>query len=143
MTARSPDVDVALQLQAAGLGNYDAGGAATIMRGPVREGAPALKAVTLWVESRAGAAPQPYMPAIAMGSYFSAELNVTALAEKYDDALALARQVRVALHVRAPTDAALAAYVSLTANTSEPLNLGVNDAGFWKLRFVFTITWRE
>jgi hypothetical protein len=137
MTARAPEQDVALLLQTAGLGNFNQTGTATIKCGPPRATVePGAGPVQLYVDASGGPPPAPYFN--AAGSYYSTNIQavVRAAADSFGAGLALARQVREALHTHAP-----ATYSGCWANESEPNRLGANDSGQWEFTVNFTLTW--
>lgn len=144
MTARAPEQDVAKQLQAKSLGNFDGGGTQTIKLGlPRGVDEPGMSGVLMFVSARGGPPPVPYFDAVNQGSIFTCEVQVVVRTGDDDQGagLALARQVRDALHVRAPTDTALGTYVACTARNSEPIPLPQNGQGQWEFSLNFLLTW--
>lgn len=143
MSELQPERDIALQLHAKGVGVFAGTGSDTIKLGlPRGVDEPGLSGVVLYVAARGGPPPVPYMPA-SQGSIFTTNIEVVvrADADSQEAGITKARDVRRALHTRAPTDTALAGYISLTAQTSEPLSWGANEAGQWEWKIVFSLQW--
>lgn len=84
-------------------------------------GTPGNDAATLWVTTAGGTGPAPFMPQASQGSWFDATVQVMVLGAADDQSAGWtkARQVRDALHCKAPSG-----YVMCLAQTAEPLYLG-------------------
>lgn len=137
MSAKQPEVDVAAALATA----LSLSVGTDIKYGPQR---PALEpgndAVTLWVTAYGGPPPEPYLGSGT--SLFKGSVQVVCLAAASDpdnqaQALALARSVRDALHLHAPSG-----YSLCTALSSEPAPMQPDDAG--RIRFSVNVSlWWE
>lgn len=104
-------------------------------RSPVEPGA---SAVQCWVIASGGPGALPFHGAPTAGSWFEAEVQVRirSAPDAYEGGITLARQVRDALHTKAP-----AGLVMCLSKTSEPLYLGVDEAGRHDFSLNFAVTW--
>lgn len=97
---------------------------ADIKLGPPRAPLSAGNSAAVWLMPYGGREPDPLVDAASQGSlyYSKVQVLVRSPADGYDGGLARARQCRLALHARQPSE-----YIYWRALSSEPLYLGIDE----------------
>ena len=129
MAAPTPEQDVAAALATAlglAVGTDIKYG---VKRSPLE---PGNDTVSIWVAPTGGPPPDDFLNAAVEGSIFHASLQCLVLSpasdpDNFASGLALARQVRDALHTKT-----VGGYIMCRVQQSEPFPLGADEAGRWE-----------
>jgi hypothetical protein len=124
VSAPTPEVDVANAIATALSLNVGT----DIKHGP--KTSPEDSGAFIWVTPTGGPPMEPFLGASQSGSLYRPSLQVMVAGAQGDfpGGLATARQVRDALHCKAPSAAALASYRSCLVRESDPRYVGVDEA---------------
>ncbi len=138
MSVKTPEVDCAQQLATALSLTYGT----SVKTGPKRTTTETGNdAVQIWVTTTGGPPPIPYLggPSTS-GSRYEAQVQALVVGAPDDraGALQLGRQVREAMHLKAPTG-----YVGSWAQSSDPLPLGTDESSQWMFAMNFRLVWED